>query len=243
MPLIKKTLIGDRFGELVTIAILDPYIEPSGHRREKIRVRCSCNKEFDVCTLYLKRDKRTSCSSCTRYAKAKYKVGQTWDRLTIEGFQTDGKHRIAICKCSCNNSYSIRASLLSINSTNSCGCKPHSGFKGIGQMSGTYFGHIKHGAKKRNLEFNVTKEYVWNLFLEQKGMCAISGIEIIFPRYPDKEETTASLDRKDNSKGYIEGNLHWVHKEINRARLDLSLERFIELCKKVTVHQESINKC
>lgn len=42
---------------------------------------------------------------------------------------------------------------------------------------------------------------------------------------------TASLDRIDSSKGYIEGNVQWVHKRINKMKLDDSDTEFIEWCR------------
>ena len=46
-----------------------------------------------------------------------------------------------------------------------------------------------------------------------------------------KSDGTASLDRIDSSKGYIEGNIQWVHKDINRMKGDSSDNDFIKLCK------------
>jgi hypothetical protein len=45
---------------------------------------------------------------------------------------------------------------------------------------------------------------------------------------------TASLDRIDNSKGYIVGNVWWVHKDINTMKMDFPLEQFRSYCKRVS---------
>ena len=37
-------------------------------------------------------------------------------------------------------------------------------------------------------------------------------------------------------KGYIEGNIQWVHKDINMTKQSLSSEEFIQLCKDVAKH-------
>ena len=42
---------------------------------------------------------------------------------------------------------------------------------------------------------------------------------------------TASLDRIDSSKGYTIDNIWWIHKFANDTKWDLSLERYIYLCK------------
>ena len=39
-----------------------------------------------------------------------------------------------------------------------------------------------------------------------------------------------SLDRVDSSKGYIEGNVQWVHKMVNMSKQQYTQEEFIEMC-------------
>jgi len=46
----------------------------------------------------------------------------------------------------------------------------------------------------------------------------------------DFNDINASLDRIDNSKGYIIDNVQFVHKDINIMRGTLSMERFTDLC-------------
>ena len=41
---------------------------------------------------------------------------------------------------------------------------------------------------------------------------------------------SASLDRIDNSKDYVKGNVQWVHKAINMMRGSLSVMEFVALC-------------
>lgn len=48
-----------------------------------------------------------------------------------------------------------------------------------------------------------------------------------------KAETTISLDRIDSTKGYIEGNVQWVHKSVNIMKSTLTQEQFINFCKLV----------
>lgn len=46
---------------------------------------------------------------------------------------------------------------------------------------------------------------------------------------------TASLDRIDSSKGYIEGNVQWVHKYVNVMKWDFSMEEFLDICRKICI--------
>ena len=103
-----------------------------------------------------------------------------------------------------------------------------------------YWASLKTGAKKRNLEFSISIEYGWQLFLKQNKKCAISNLDLNFrTSCSDKKSQTASLDRIDSSKGYIEGNVQWVHKKINTIKWDLDQKEFIELCYKITDFQRS----
>jgi hypothetical protein len=43
----------------------------------------------------------------------------------------------------------------------------------------------------------------------------------------------ASIDRIDSSKGYIEGNIVWVHKDVNIMKNVFTKEHFLMLCVKI----------
>jgi len=113
-------------------------------------------------------------------------------------------------------------------------------WKGTGDLSGRYWCSIRTGAKNRNIDFFITKKYAWDLFLQQNKKCDISGIEIILEAsYKYKSNQTASIDRIDSNKGYIKGNIHWVHKDINRMKSTYDLYYFIEICKRISKYNES----
>ena len=142
-----------------------------------------------------------------------------------------------LCKCDCGKEKYIKRDCLTSGDTKSCGCirrsgnkqtgAAHYGWKGYQEISGSYLNTIKANAKKRKIEFCVTLEYLWDLFIKQDRKCAISGVNIEFKAIRRDYETTASLDRIDSSKGYVEGNLQWVHKDVNFMKQELSDEKFI----------------
>lgn len=91
----------------------------------------------------------------------------------------------------------------------------------------------------RNLEFSVTVEYLWRLWESQGSRCALSGTPIDLPANlgtPAVTAATASLDRIDNSKGYIEGNVRWVHKVVNIMRNTLTDEGLRMWCQRIVTH-------
>jgi hypothetical protein len=119
--------------------------------------------------------------------------------------------------------------------TVSCGCfHAELTWKGYGDISGTYFNTVKKGAEIRNLEFNITIEFMWGLFLEQDRKCALTKDIIFFAeKRAELKNQTASLDRIDSSKGYFEDNVQWVHKYINMVKGTMTESEFFELCKLV----------
>ena len=95
-----------------------------------------------------------------------------------------------------------------------------------------YFHKTKSSAAKRNLNFSISREDMEEKFLEQIGKCAYTNIELFFG--DSKNRGTASIDRIDSSKGYIKENIQWVHKDVNLMKMDLSHDRFLEICKIIT---------
>ncbi len=176
-----------------------------------------------------------------------------WKNKEIE-FLINNYHKIGVEKCSLilnktKNSIWKKASLLGLSHSNSVKhelIEEISGsnsklWLGFGEISGAHFYNIKKGAIKRNLDFNLTIECIWNLFLKQDKKCALSGVDIGFSKKTiDKHETTASLDRIDSSKGYIIENIQWIHKEVNRMKMDMDETRFIRWCDMIAKNRREI---
>lgn len=105
-------------------------------------------------------------------------------------------------------------------------------------LSNTKWNKIKTDAQKRNLEMSITKEYALSVFMNQGGICALSGQILSFPKseYTRQKfaDGTASLDRIDSSKGYIEGNIQWIHKDIQRMKWNFSDDELYNLCTMIT---------
>lgn len=96
-----------------------------------------------------------------------------------------------------------------------------------------YWGHVKSNAKIRNIQFSITIEEAWDLFEKQGRKCALSDLPLSleFSSAKNGPIPTASLDRIDNSKGYVLENLQWLHKDVNLMKLTHNQEYFIELCR------------
>lgn len=157
----------------------------------------------------------------------------------LEEVGNNGKHKIWRCKChACGRVYDKVVANIHKN-IKSCGClyirQNHNSpnWRGVGEISSVLITHYKVNAKRRNIDFNITGEYMWELFIKQERKCALSGVEIKFGRM-GRDECTASLDRIKSKLPYQEGNVQWVHKHINMMKLDHDQEYFIKLCSLIT---------
>ena len=181
-------------------------------------------------------------------------VNKTCNQLTILKVWSDPNgHRRWFCDCSCSCGdlvFNKRLDSIITGRVVSCGCygrsKPtilaggNGSFRGCGELRSAKLFEIKRGAERRNIAFEVTKEYLWGLFEKQGGKCAMTGEPIKFGRVYFPHETTASLDRVDSSKGYIEGNLQWVLKDVNKVKRDLDQDYFVRICTMVASHAQGL---
>ena len=136
-----------------------------------------------------------------------------------------------ICKCDCGLEFGGWIGNLRRGKVCQCGKakknEHNPAWAGFEEMHGRFLSSIKRNADSRNIEYNVNFQYIWDLFLKQNRKCALSGMPLIMG---NKDNNTASLDRIDSSKGYIEGNVQWTHKHVNRMKSNHTDKYFIELC-------------
>lgn len=105
-------------------------------------------------------------------------------------------------------------------------------------ISKKYWSSLEFGARNRNLEFNITIEDGWNLYILQDKRCALSGVDIVFAEFSKYQiAQTASLDRIDSSKGYTIENIQWIHKAIQKMKWAYNEEEFIDWCVKIADHK------
>jgi hypothetical protein len=165
-------------------------------------------------------------------------TGQTFGDLYVVGvseISRNGHYRYHV-KCSCGIEKTVFGTHLIQGNTKGCGkCKEKQkprNWSGCGSVSGSYFSHVKRGASgsrgRKPIHFDLTIEHLADLLDNvQMGKCALSGLPI------SVKDHTASLDRIDSSKGYVEGNVQWLHKDINMMKRHYNQDYFIHLCKKV----------
>jgi hypothetical protein len=156
----------------------------------------------------------------------KFYPGNRIGKLTIVEFiKVDRQGRnVYECKCDCGNTI-IKASSYAGIRTVSCGCWH---IKKYEDIPGPYWYNVIRNAGCRQIEFDITQEEAWKIYLQQEKKCALSGEDI-------KIGGNASLDRIDSSKGYYKDNVHWVTAEHNKSKMDFSMDRYREMSLHVAI--------
>lgn len=172
------------------------------------------------------------------FGRSKDLTGQIFGRLTVEKEGYRKKPYIYwLCNCSCGKTKFVSTNGLKSGAVKSCGClSPELEFEGYEDISGSYWKRIIRGALGRGLEFNISLEYAWNLFEVQNRKCALSDLDLTLVRKwsRDWKLQTASLDRIKQDIGYVEGNVQWVHKNINWMKNSFDEDIFKFYCLKVS---------
>lgn len=187
-------------------------------------------------------------NKCMNKRKLKYLTpnnGDVFDYWTVidnEIKEIKNRNYAVLCKCKCGTESLVRISALQTGKTKGCPCRAFDKMREVrnyvGNISDTFWSRVIKSAKLRGHDFLINKEYAWDLYLKQNEICALSGLPIKLERSISRKKgcsnITASLDRIDSSKGYIEGNVQWVHKDINYIKQDLDEDYFKHLCKLIT---------
>jgi hypothetical protein len=91
------------------------------------------------------------------------------------------------------------------------------------------FNHAKSRAKLKNLEFNITKE---DIIIPDT--CPVFGVPINF----ENKTNVPTLDRINNVKGYIKGNIQVISFKANRLKNNGTLEEFKKIINYIETHQK-----
>lgn len=97
--------------------------------------------------------------------------------------------------------------------------------------------------KKLVPQTNIDLDYLMDLWKKQNGICPFTGWKLKLPKNVgswksrNRRSHRASLDRIDNSKGYVKGNVRFVSLMANYARNSMSDAEVIEFCKAVANHR------
>lgn len=231
----RKDRTGQRFGKLVVIADVERDI----HRNHIWRFQCNCGRTFKRQMSYVLDSVKNGAEPCCPVCQEeKFDItGQTFGSLiALHKTKSLGKGAIWVYQCKCGAT--IRRVAHDITKQANDGYTPCCGKKACGAIHETGLSDgesamrglihaYKKGAKSRGLEFTLTRDELEKLFSSNCYFCGIEPAQI----YRTYSKTHSSpivyngIDRLDNSKGYILGNVAsccgWCNKVKNNLPYDI----------------------
>jgi len=102
---------------------------------------------------------------------------------------------------------------------------------------------IRSNCKSRGLEYDIDRPFLQELYDKQFGKCELTGRTLVLTRIDTKSEeriNTCSVDRIDNSKGYIKGNIRLITLQANSAKWTGNDEELLAFCKDVIQNLSSL---
>ncbi len=165
--------------------------------------------------------------------------GQKFNFLTVlSRVENQGEKVRWLCRCDCGKETTMQSIALTSNHTKSCGCRGREkAFGFISQMFANYRG----AAKRRNLDFQLSRAEFSNLIKQNCHYCSSSPISkkdrADVKRGVFKEVIPINgVDRKDNSIGYVLTNCLPCCSICNRAKSTMSYVDFIAWIDSIKKH-------
>lgn len=88
------------------------------------------------------------------------------------------------------------------------------------------FNKLRERCKRGGIDFNLTEED-----LIVPAICPYLGIELIEMNDGRQQDNSASIDRIDNNKGYIKGNVEVISMLANRMKQNANKEQLLRFAK------------
>jgi len=161
--------------------------------------------------------------------------GKIFPRTLAEYNRSKRVGRLSYCSGSCAASENNRKSPRSGNIDNLNSANRKDKFSPF-----RYAMKIVRARSKQNnrKSYDIDIEYLNEIWKKQHGKCPYTGWDLELPRtsfgWEDEPNTRrASLDRIDNSLGYVKGNVRFVSVMANYCRNEFDDENVIEFCNAV----------
>lgn len=191
-----------------------------------------CLSEFSASYKHLTTGHTQSCGCLGNRGELAGEVFGRWTVLRAD--QNKHGQKCWLCCCECGTERLVMTHSLTSGVSTSCGCyraehNSNKFSKGYKELSGSHWCSIQNSAKNRGIEFSLDIQVSYAIIQEQEFQCALSGVEISLAR-----PKTASLDRIDSNGGYTPDNVQWVHKTVNRMKMNLDESEFVDWCRLIT---------
>lgn len=93
----------------------------------------------------------------------------------------------------------------------------------------------KQRAKRKGLKFDITPEFLLDMWDRQNGRCYYSNLPMSFDR---NDLYTVSIDRIDSNGGYTKNNVVLSCWSINSAKNNFTVSDYIHLCAAVAAYNQ-----
>jgi hypothetical protein len=226
-----KELIGQVNDQLTVIDVAEKI-----GLHNALLCQCTCGNTRVVKQSDFKNGSARCCQDCSKAKQRKINIGDKINDWEVIGHPNK---RLWTVRCKCGVELNVQCNNL-LGRKARIGCQQCAYKRDTGGAEGTIWCQIRNNARKRKIEILVDWKYCKDLLIKQDYKCAITGIPLHlgYRKKDIRANRTASLDRIDSSKGYVEGNLQWVDKTINRLKNNYSMEEFVRLC--TLVYKKSI---
>lgn len=171
-------------------------------------------------------------------------TGKKFGRLNVVHYSKTDKGWI--CNCDCGNCVTINTNNLTSGKSKSCGClrkeitakrmkqQNHANKKKVGEGSmSCLINRYKFDAKKRELEWNLTREQFKLLTSSDCVYCGVKPSRIIKGARSNGEYLFNGIDRIDSNLGYIPTNTVSCCEKCNYAKREMSFNEFKEWIERV----------
>jgi hypothetical protein len=109
--------------------------------------------------------------------------------------------------------------------------------KWLGRLVASAKGH----ARKANRPFELMTEFIESLYAQQRGRCAVTGLQFNQQRFDEalvKHPFAPSIDRRSSSGGYTKDNVRLVCAAVNFGMGQWGQEVFLTLARAAADHEK-----
>ena len=178
-------------------------------------------------------------------------TGQKFTRLLVlkRAGKDKGGNALWLCRCDCGVEKIIYGLSLKCGETKSCGCwkRDLTRKRSLGRPSprrlphgeaavNSTIGRIRRRAKKRGLEWSLSKEEVRKLMENNCSYCGTPPSNYAKRFKGNGNFTYSGLDRVDNRKGYTCDNVVPCCKQCNTSKGNLTRSDFLGWVEKINKH-------